>query len=125
MTKTLLKPVDGKIQVLLKKIPSLNEFYSSKHWTIRKKYKDKIALEVLSQLSQYEPVTYPKIQVELRCNVRLDLDNSIMAVKLSLDAFKHWGGVKDDSPKYVTKISMLVDKELEYGTCQIFFSPML
>jgi hypothetical protein len=44
-----------------------------------------------------------------------------MAIKFALDAFKNWGGVKDDSPKYVDRIKMAYDPSLPKDTAEIIF----
>ena len=119
LTSTLQSVVGGTIQIRLTKIPSLNQFYSSKHWTFRKKLKDELNAEIMAQLEQYDPVTYEGLEVYLRCNYRMDLDNCIMAVKFVVDAFNKWGGLEDDSPKYFQKIRMEVDKSLEKTSCLV------
>jgi Holliday junction resolvase RusA-like endonuclease len=119
LTDTLRSVAGGTIQIRLNKIPSLNQFYSSKHWTFRKKLKDELNAEILAQLEQYDPVTYEGLEVYLRCNYRMDLDNCIMAVKFVVDAFNKWGGLEDDSPKYFQKIRMEVDKSLEKTSCLV------
>ena len=119
LTSTLQSVVGGTIQIRLTKIPSLNQFYSSKHWTFRKKLKDELNAEIMAQLEQYDTVTYEGLEVYLRCNYRMDLDNCIMAVKFVVDAFNKWGGLEDDSPKYFQKIRMEVDKSLEKTSCLV------
>ena len=119
LTSTLRSVAGGTIQIRLNKIPSLNQFYSSKHWTFRKKLKDELNAEIMAQLEQYDPVTYEGLEVYLRCNYRMDLDNCIMAVKFVVDAFNKWGGLEDDSPKYFQKIRMEVDKSLEKTSCLV------
>ena len=118
-TNTLRSVAGGTIQIRLTKIPSLNQFYSSKHWTFRKRLKAALNTEIVSQLDQYDKVTYEGLEVRLWCNYRMDLDNCIMAVKFVVDAFNKWGGLEDDSPKYFQKIRMEVDKSLEKTSCLI------
>lgn len=113
---------DGTIQIVLTDVPSLNKFYASKHWSIRKKYKDTFGLLILEQLVRYEKPAWSQIDVISRSNLRLDLDNQIMAIKFSLDSFKTWGGIPDDSPKYVKSIQMLHDPEIEKGKIIVEFS---
>lgn len=104
------------IFVKLDKVPSLNQFYSGMHWSKRDKITNLLKLTILSQLSNYPKVQYEKISVTLRCNYRYDIDNSIMAVKFVLDCFRRWGGVKDDSPKYLEQVTLIVDKSLPRDT---------
>ena len=116
MTDTLQSPVDGSIQIILRKIPSLNQFYASKHWSVRKKYKDTLLKEINAQLSQCDKVAFTQVEVTFCCNYRMDLDNCIMGVKFGLDALKEWGAILDDSPKYVKKVTIREDKEIPKGT---------
>jgi len=117
LTDTLRSFAGGTIQIHLNKIPSLNQFYSSKHWIFRKKLKDELSQEILAQLEQYDQVSFEGLEVYLRCNYRMDLDNCIMAVKFVVDSFNKWGGLTDDSPKYFQKIRMEVDKSLPPTSC--------
>ncbi len=117
LTPTLRSVAGGTIQIHLNKIPSLNQFYSSKHWTFRKRLKDELSQEIVAQLEQYDPVTFEGLEVYLKCNYRMDLDNCIMAVKFVVDSFNKWGGLTDDSPKYFQKIRMEVDKSLPPTSC--------
>ena len=107
------------IIVKLAKVPSLNQFYSGMHWSKRDKITNLLKLDILSQLSNYPKVKYEKISVTLRCNYRYDIDNSIMAVKFALDVFRRWGGVKDDSPKYLEQVTLIVDKSLPRDTALV------
>jgi hypothetical protein len=124
MTPISPLPVDGEILLRLNKIPSLNMFYAGKHWTHRKRYKDTIVEDITNQLEQYDKVTFKTMEVIFICNYRMDLDNCIMGVKFALDAFRRWGGIQDDSPKYVKRIKMQVDKELQANEGIIYFKKM-
>jgi hypothetical protein len=57
LTHTL--PKDAVIILEVGKVPSLNSFYASKHWIVRKKAKDKFKAELLEQL---RPVRQDYIQ---------------------------------------------------------------
>ena len=124
MTSTLQNLADGKIQIELTKIPSLNQFYASKHWTLRKKLKDGLVKEILPQLEQYDKVTFKEIEVAFICNYRLDIDNCIMGVKFALDSFKDWGGIVDDSNKYVKQVKLIHDPSRPKGTGTIIFTEL-
>lgn len=124
MTNTLPSPADGSIHIMLTKIPSLNKFYSASHWIVRKKLKDLHLEEILKQLNQYDKVTFNTMEVIFFCNVKLDLDNCIMGVKFALDAFRHWGGIPDDGPKYVKRIRMEHNGLMPKGMCEIILRPM-
>jgi hypothetical protein len=109
-------------KVVVGKVPSLNAFYSSKHWTVRAKAKEKHCGEVLLQLQQFDKYELSHVEIKCRVHYRYDLDNSVMAIKFALDAFKQWGGVKDDSPKYVDRIKMVYDPSLPKDTAEITFT---
>lgn len=112
---------DGTIQIALTDVPSLNKFYASKHWSIRKKYKDHFSMAILAQLSHYPKTQWYQIEVISRANVRLDLDNQIMATKFGLDTFKAWGGIPNDTTKHVKRIEMLPDETLPKGIILLEF----
>jgi len=113
---------DVAISVEVGKVPSLNSFYASKHWIVRKKAKDKFKAEILEQLDQYDKVTFKRISVKALVNYRYDLDNSIMCIKFALDAFKDWGGIPDDTKAYVCKVSIQYDDTLPKDTAKVFFT---
>jgi hypothetical protein len=76
---------------------------------------------VLQQLQQLDNTSLSTSVSTCRVHYRYDLDNSVMAIKFALDAFKNWGGVKDDSPKYVDRIKMTYDPSLPKDTAEIIF----
>jgi len=119
LTHILRNVVDISVEV--GKVPSLNAFYASKHWIVRKKAKDKFKAEILDQLNQFDPVKYKKIKIRAEVNYRYDIDNCIMAVKFAMDAFKEWGGIEDDSPKYFNKMTIVQNADIQKDTAKIFF----
>ena len=112
-------------KVVVGKVPSLNAFYASKHWTVRAKAKTKHCQEVMLQLAAYDLQQITDVQILCKVNYRYDIDNAIMAVKFALDAFKTWGGVKDDSRKYVHSLKLIHDTTIEKDTAEITFSGIL
>jgi hypothetical protein len=117
-----LPPVaDIEIKVVLSKVPSLNQFYASKHWIVRKKAKDKFTEEVLAQLATYDKTRFQTITATLRHNYGYDNDNCIMAIKFALDALRKWGGIQDDNTNFVTKVTISRDYEIEKNTGQVIF----
>jgi hypothetical protein len=121
-TGTLLSHADGTIHLQMTKIPSLNQFYASKHWSARLKDKKIVGDYVRLQLDQYEKIRFEKMEVVFYVNYRMDLDNCIMGIKFALDAFKDWGGIPDDTKKYVQKVSIVYDKNQPKDTGKIIFS---
>lgn len=91
-----------KIEVHLGKIPSLNKFYSSPHWTFRSKEKSKWRAVVMEQLDYDFQFEYCVITAKV--NYRYDLDNCIMAVKFTQDALVEAGLVKDDNKKFIKAV---------------------
>lgn len=77
------------------------------------------------QLQQYDLHQITDVQILCRVNYRYDIDNAIMAVKFALDAFKTWGGVKDDSRTYVHSLKMVHDQSIGKDTAEITFSGVL
>ena len=118
----LSQPVaDIEIKITMSKVPSLNQFYSSKHWIVRKKAKDKFTEEVLEQLATYDKTRFKTITATLRHNYGYDNDNCIMAIKFALDALRKWGGIEDDNTNFVTKVEISRDHELTKNTGQVIF----
>ena len=77
------------------------------------------------QLSEYDLQQITDVQILCKVNYRYDIDNAIMAVKFALDAFKTWGGVKDDSRKYVHSLKLVHDTTIGKDTAEITFSGIL
>ena len=120
-TRPLQPVADIEISVTLSKVPSLNQFYASKHWIVRKKAKDKFTEEVLAQLATYDKTRFKTITATLRHNYGYDNDNCIMAIKFALDALRKWGGIEDDSTNFVTKITISRDHEITKNTGKVIF----
>ena len=112
---------DTRIEVTLGKVPSLNQFYSSKHWIVRKKAKDKFVAEVLEQLAGYDQFKFSSLVVNLEHNYGYDNDNCIMAIKFALDGLRKHGGVQDDTARFVTKVSIFRNSEIEKNTGRVIF----
>jgi Holliday junction resolvase RusA-like endonuclease len=91
-----------KIEVALGKIPSLNKFYSSPHWTFRSKEKTKWKAEITKQLDYDFKFEYCIITAKV--NYRYDLDNCIMAVKFTQDALVDAGLILDDNKRFIKAV---------------------
>jgi hypothetical protein len=120
-TRPLQPAADIEISVILSKVPSLNQFYASKHWIVRKKAKDKFTEEVLMQLATYDKTRFKTITATLRHNYGYDNDNCIMAIKFALDALRKWGGIEDDNTRFVTKVVISRDHEVAKNTGRVIF----
>ena len=77
------------------------------------------------QLAAYDLHKITDVQILCKVNYRYDIDNAIMAVKFALDAFKTWGGVKDDSRTYVQSLKMVHDKSIPKDTAEITFTGLV
>lgn len=91
-----------KIEVQLGKIPSLNKFYSSPHWTFRSREKTKWK-EIISEQLHYD-FQFESCIITAKVNYRYDLDNCVMAIKFTQDALVDAGLIKDDNKKFVRAV---------------------
>jgi len=94
-----------ELTIPLPKPPSLNAFYSGKHWTNRFNEKSSFGKKVRETLLSFDSFHADKISIHLSYNCRFDVDNTIVAIKFLADYFKSNGYIDDDTPKYLTSIS--------------------
>lgn len=106
-----------KIVIELGKIPSLNKFYSSPHWTFRSKEKTKWKSIISEQLDYDFQFEYCVITAKV--NYRYDLDNCIMAIKFTQDALVDAGMVRDDNKKFIREVRIEPALDLPKNTSQI------
>lgn len=114
------------ITLELPKPPSLNEYYSSKHWTSRKKTTDKMrgAISLLLLEQGQPPFEVTNHHISLEVNSRRDIDNEILAIKYLNDTMeKDLKWITADSPKYFNQMSIYANKDLPKETWKatIFF----
>ena len=87
-------------------IYGMNKYYSGTHWTKRKKTADEIhqlvACELLRQKVKRKEMR--PVEITLKYNSRLDLDNHGVLTKMIIDGMKGYL-IKDDSRKYVHRIT--------------------
>ncbi len=91
---------------------SLNEWYSSKHWT----HRDKIKKEWHKFFKSFLIAPYPKFnkyKLELEYNSRLDPSNTITMPKLLEDMLQEEGVIPNDSKKHSKGISLIPNKEMK------------
>jgi len=91
-----------KIEIHLGKIPSLNKFYSSPHWTFRSREKTKWK-EIISKQLDYD-FQFEYCIITAKVNYRYDLDNCIMAIKFTQDALVDAGMITDDNKKFIRAV---------------------
>ena len=85
---------------------SLNKIYAGIHWSKRKAYADLFKMVVRNALKRTAVGCYQEpVEVEMKFNTGIDIDNCGLAQKLIIDGMK---GIliRDDSPKCVRKVSM-------------------
>ncbi len=100
--------------IIQEKIPSLNEWYSSSHWTKRKSQKDYFKKKITTLLLEqgcHKNGKIDKFKVSLVYNSRLDPDNTITIIKIFVDSLKGLV-VKDDTKKYFKGFSIEVNDKL-------------
>ena len=89
------------------KTPSLNDWYSSKHWTKRKALKDLWLTEVRVAISEYKIKKIKKFPIKIttqshfKSNTKRDVDNLITANKLITDGLKHYNIIPDDHSGFI------------------------
>lgn len=93
-------------------MPSLNMYYSGRHWTHRKKSKDDARERIKKQLGRCEGGPYNGCEIVLISGYRYDLDNCIIGVKHFNDVIKELGYIKDDTPKIVRKVTLVYGAEV-------------
>ena len=94
-----------EIALYLPKPQSLNAFYAGKHWTIRKKHKEKYNQSIKEAFESYDDFTADQFSIRVEYNARYDVDNAIMCAKFVSDYLKDNGYAVDDTPKYFVKQS--------------------
>ena len=113
------KRKNKEIVLTLGKVPSLNSFYAGSHWTKRKKAKDAALETIKEQLGYNTGAAYNSFRVTAYVRYRYDLDNSIIAIKFTSDALKTLGWIKDDSPKYFRRLSMVWTEQVPKDKAEI------
>jgi len=92
---------------------SLNDWYSSAHWTTRanQKYKWHRIFSNIIKDQEVEPIEHYKIK--LKYNSRLDPTNTITMIKLFEDTMVELGVIKGDSKKYCKGVEIMPVEELK------------
>jgi len=105
----------NEIEIQLPKPPSLNHFYSGKHWTSRSSKKVSYYSHIKKALDSIDSWTMDRFSIDVRYNCRYDVDNAIVCTKFLSDYLRNSGYVKDDTPKYFisqrTQYDATVEKE--------------
>lgn len=104
----------NELQVIEVKLPqkiSTNLIYGGVHWVTRKKHKDLFVWSFLEVASKIRPVESCNIEFEFEFKSKpLDCDNCSYMAKLYIDCLRHYGKLKDDTPKYLKSIKITSKK---------------
>ncbi len=101
-----------------KDVVTLNKVYSSPHWTVRSKLKQKYHTMFNDLLSELEKPSEPiqTFGVELLVNSRQDIDNLVIMNKWFVDTLREEQWVADDNQshfrKFVIKVNNNQKKDL-------------
>jgi len=90
----------NEVTLTLPKPPSLNKWYSGKHWAIRKKQKETYSEAIKDELQTIDAFTMDRFAIDVQYNCRYDVDNAITCVKFLADYLRGDGYVTDDNTKY-------------------------
>jgi len=91
---------------------SLNDWYSSEHWTKRNKTKDFWHKFFKDSLPTTKPF-FKKYSITLEFNSRLDVSNTITMIKLCEDTLKKEGVIIDDSKQYCRGVYLIPVDEMK------------
>ena len=118
---------------------SLNDIYSSPHWSVRSRLKKEWRKKLLDAmleaqdcelpelLDRFEDINVKEIHLCLRIHNRLDIDNNVMMAKFLMDLLQEptkktkendikLGLIKNDGPNIYTQLTIKSDKALPKGT---------
>ena len=102
----------NEVTITLPKPPSLNKWYSGKHWSVRKKQKESYSGHIKDQLERIDSFTMDRFAIDVQYNCRYDVDNAITCIKFLADYLRGDGYVTDDTPKYFFSQSTTFNQEL-------------
>jgi len=102
----------NEVTLTLPKPPSLNKWYSGKHWAIRKKQKETYSEAIKDELQTIDAFTMDRFAIDVQYNCRYDVDNAITCVKFLADYLRGDGYVVDDNTKYFFSQSTTFNPEL-------------
>lgn len=98
---------------------SVNDYYSSKHWHVRSKIKEKYK-DIF--LSLFYPV-FGKDKIKTYCivvffNNGYDVDNVVGIEKIFVDTLRYYGTTENDTKTYFKSLIIAADKTLPKNTFQ-------
>lgn len=107
------------------RFPSLNEWYSGKHWTARKKQKEAGRAVISRHLLQHIQKRVKTFTIKVKHNVKYDCDNCIPVVKITADTLVYLGIAIDDTNKFFKGFSIEYDAEVQKGYYYILIEATL
>lgn len=99
---------------------SLNQWYSSKHWSIRNKQAQEWHRFFNNFLISPIPF-FEKYSIKMEHNSRLDNSNVIPMIKMAEDAIQRAGIIKDDTTKYGKSITIEFVETMKRGSFKLSF----
>jgi hypothetical protein len=108
-----MKTEYNEVTLTLPKPPSLNKWYSGKHWAIRKKQKETYSASIKDELEKIDKFTMDRFKIDVQYNCRYDVDNAITCVKFLADYLRGDGYISDDTTKYFFSQSTTFNKDLK------------
>lgn len=97
------------------KIPSLNEYYSGKHWSVRKKKADSIKSKICGLIKENMPHHINTFDIEITYNNRMDVDNVILS-KFFVDSLRKLKIIPQDNTKHYKGLSIRFDDTIRKNT---------
>lgn len=98
-----------EIKLELPKPPSLNQFYSGRHYAVRSKYKKTYWEKIQKVLEGFDKWHMESMSIHVYYNCRYDVDNAICCSKFLADYLRNNGYIDDDSPRFFTSQSTHYD----------------
>ena len=99
--------MSNKLIIQDHKVISWNKLYQQKHWSYRKELADTIHNLVffLAKQQKIKPVK-KKIDIYIQAYQTRTIDSDNICAKLYIDGLKFAKIIKDDTPKYVGKVTL-------------------
>jgi Holliday junction resolvase RusA-like endonuclease len=105
-----------EIKLELPKPPSLNQFYSGRHYAVRSKHKTNYWAKIEAVLEGYDKFHMESMSIHVYYNCRYDVDNAICCSKFLADYLRNNGYIDDDSPRFFTSQSTHYDATVTKDT---------
>ena len=101
-----------RVEIRDHKVISWNTLYRQSHWTKRKALADRIHMEVRAAVAPQEAFDR-LVDIRIRAYQRRTIDSDNICAKLYIDGLRHAGILKDDTPRYVRRVTTESVKDTE------------